>query len=135
MNPTQKFKFVMNWINQKIIKFNRVPLGRNHARPSRTARARPMATRGAAHVHGAGAAGLSLGRCSARGPARPTSAARVARRERARVAHDGGAARRAGGGTAPARGKQLKNGGSPAQGRRMAVWRRRARLRSGRRRA
>jgi hypothetical protein len=59
MNPTQIFEFVMNWINQKIIKFNRVPLGRNHARPTTTtpargkrpknggspARGRPMAAR------------------------------------------------------------------------------------------
>jgi hypothetical protein len=44
MNPTQIFEFAMNWINQKIIKFNRVPLGQNRARPSRTARAWPTAT-------------------------------------------------------------------------------------------
>jgi hypothetical protein len=41
MNPTQIIEFVMNWINQKIIKFNQVPLSRNHAWPSRTTRARP----------------------------------------------------------------------------------------------
>jgi hypothetical protein len=45
MNPTQIFEFAMNWINQKIIKFNRVALGQNRDRPSRTVRARPAATR------------------------------------------------------------------------------------------
>jgi hypothetical protein len=58
-----------------------VPLGRNHARPSRTARARPTTTRGMTRVRGAGAARV-------RGPrprgARPGLASAGA----ARVAHD-----------------------------------------------
>jgi hypothetical protein len=52
MNPTQIFEFAMNWINQKIVKFNWVPLGQNRARPNRTVRAWPAATRGMAQRGG-----------------------------------------------------------------------------------
>jgi hypothetical protein len=92
MNPTHIFEFVMNWINQKIIKFNRVPLGRNRsaqmysARRWRGPRVRPTATRGATR--------LSLGRCGARRTAHGASAR--------------GAARRAGDDLVPVRGKRLR---------------------------
>jgi hypothetical protein len=87
-----------------------VPLGRNHARPSRTARVWPAAR--------------------VRGPARPAHTTRGARRERAALPGGtrlgGGAARRADGGTTPVRGKRPRSSGSPARCQR-------ARLRLGRR--
>jgi hypothetical protein len=92
MNPTHIFEFVMNWINQKIIKFNRVPLGRNRSAQMYSAwrwrgpRVRPTATRGATR--------LSLGRCGARRTAHGASAR--------------GAARRAGDDLVPVRGKRLR---------------------------
>jgi hypothetical protein len=89
-----------------------VPLGRNRAGPSCTARVRPTATRGMAHARGTGAA-HGLGRRSVRGPAQPARAVHGARRRcsasqrrhgtgaremaEERVAHrrrDGGVARR-----------------------------------------
>jgi hypothetical protein len=48
-----------------------VPLGRNRAQPSRTVRAGPAATRGAARAHGAGAARVRV-------PARPARSTRGA---------------------------------------------------------
>jgi hypothetical protein len=111
MNPTQIFEFVMNWINQKIIKFNRVPLGRNRsahmhsawhdprpcgARPACAVLARPAC---AAHGH------------AGRGPAWP--------RPSRRAAHDGatrgGAARRPGDDMELVHGKRLRSSGSPAR--------------------
>jgi hypothetical protein len=78
-----------------------VQLGRNRSRPRRTVRARPVAMWGTARVRGAG------------GPRRERAAALpgVARL-------DGGAARRVGGGSAPAHGRWRGNGGSPARRRR-----------------
>jgi hypothetical protein len=109
-----------------------VPLGRNCARPSHTARARPTATRGAARV--------GLGRRSARSPARPARATRGAWRERARDAH-GGAARRANDDTTPAHGRRPRRRAAHRRGDGSAARRRRAsgeaagaaRRRSGRR--
>jgi hypothetical protein len=91
-----------------------VPLGRNHARPSRTVRARPACTAlarpaCAAHDH------------AGHGPAWPQPAQRAWH-----TAH--------GGGTAPVRGKRPRSGGSPVREWRTTARRRRARLRSGRRR-
>jgi hypothetical protein len=117
MNPTQIFEFVMNSINQKIIKFNWVPLAEITLGPvaQRGRDARP------------GLASIDAARAAQ--PGRPAQ----------RMAHGGamcgsGAARRAGGGMALVRGKRPRSGGSPARGRRTAARRRRARLRSGRRR-
>jgi hypothetical protein len=78
MNPTQIFEFAMNWINQKIVKFNWVPLGQNRARPNRTVRAWPMLAalaRPLCAAHG-------LDRRSVHGPARPARATLGARCER-----------------------------------------------------
>jgi hypothetical protein len=52
MNPTQIFEFARNWINQKIIKFNWVPLGRNRARQQRCAGTRETARNGGSPVRG-----------------------------------------------------------------------------------
>jgi hypothetical protein len=90
----------MNWINQKIIKFNRVPLGRNRARPRCTVRARPTASAGAA--------------CAAQ-LGRPAQHAAV-------TWH--GAARWADGGTAPAHGR-LRGTAAHRRGDDGAAWRRR----------
>jgi hypothetical protein len=131
MNPTQNFEFARNWIYSKNIKFNRVPLGRNRTRPSRTARARPASTRAhdpwphrarpvlvvlarptcAAHGHW-GTVLVGLVQRSTCGPAWPTHTMHGARREHARATHTsaalhgGSATRRANGGTAPARGRR-----------------------------
>jgi hypothetical protein len=97
MNSTQIFEFVMNWINQKIIKFNRVPLGWNRARPRCTVRgaarghaghgprARPTATRGVARAaHGVGTTPVRGKRLRSSGsPARERRTA--ARRRQARL--------------------------------------------------
>jgi hypothetical protein len=80
-----------------------VPLGRNHARPRCTVRARPAATRGTTCVHDAGAAHVRGG---------GTARRRAARRRRCSVSrrrHGAGARETAG------------NGGSPARRRRRGV--------------
>jgi hypothetical protein len=112
MNPTQFFEFVMNWINQKIIKFNRVPLGQNHDRPSRTARARPAATRARPGLAPVGAAHTAQPGRPAQCAAHGASGARRRNARRRRC-------------TAPACGKRPKNGGSSVRGRRTAARRRR----------